>query len=163
MAQDFGYLVSMQESPLTEETRWVTSPKGEVLAFIIRASYRASGLEFLTPDTFGQQIGYMTRPKGEIIQAHVHEEITRTIVGTQEVLIFRSGLVRLDLYERDHTYFGSTVMRPCDVVLLNKGGHSLEILEEAEIIEIKQGPFAEGKDKTKFPTPVVEQITELFH
>lgn len=146
----------------TENSRWIYGRDGQALAFVIRASYKADGLEFLTPDSFGQQIGYMTRPKGEIIQAHVHEEITRTLVGTQEVLIFRSGLVRLDLYERDHTYVGSTLMNPGDVVLLNKGGHSLEILEEAEIIEIKQGPFAEGKDKTKFPTPVVDQIVDLF-
>ena len=80
----------------TENSRWIFGRDGEALAFVIRASYKAIGLEFLTPDSFGQQIGYMTRPKGEVIQAHVHEEITRTLVGTQEVLIFRSGLVRLD-------------------------------------------------------------------
>jgi len=143
-------------------TRWIYGSSGEALAFVIRASFKAHGLEFLTPDTFGQQIGYMTRSTGEIIQAHVHEEITRTVIGTQEVLIFRSGRARLDLYERDHTYVGSTIMNAGDVVLLNKGGHSLEILEEAEIIEVKQGPFAEGKDKTKFTTPIPEKIIELF-
>ena len=146
----------------TKESLWIYGRDGQALAFVIRATYKANGLEFLTPDTFGQQIGYMTRPKGEVIQAHVHEEITRTLVGTQEVLIFRSGLVRLDLYERDHSYVGSTLMNPGDVVLLNKGGHSLEILEEAEIIEIKQGPFAEGRDKTKLPTHVIDEIVELF-
>lgn len=151
----------MSESRNEKKTFWVTSPSGDQLAFVIRASYRAEGLEFLTPDTFGQQIGYMTRPKGEIIQAHVHENITRTLVGTQEVLIFREGLARLDLYESDHTYVGSVYMHPGDVVLLNKGGHSLEILETADIIEIKQGPFAEGKDKTKFPTPILNEIIDL--
>ena len=145
------------------ETRWIYDRSGEQLAFIIRSNFKAVGVEFLTPDTFGQQIGYMTRPKGEIIQAHVHEQITRTIVGTQEVLILRSGIVRLDLYEHDHTYVGSTTMYPGDVVLLNKGGHSLEIIEEADIIEIKQGPYAEGKDKTRFETPQPSEIIELFN
>jgi hypothetical protein len=145
------------------ETRWIYDRFGDQLAFIIRANFKAAGVEFLTPDTFGQQIGYMTRPQGEIIQAHVHEQITRTIVGTQEVLILRSGIVRLDLYEHDRTYVGSTTMYPGDVVLLNKGGHSLEIIEEADIIEIKQGPYAEGKDKTRFETPQPSEIIELFN
>jgi hypothetical protein len=145
------------------ETRWIYDRSGDQLAFIIRANFKAAGVEFLTPDTFGQQIGYMTRPQGEIIQAHVHEQITRTIVGTQEVLILRSGIVRLDLYEHDRTYVGSPTMHPGDVVLLNKGGHSLEIIEEADIIEIKQGPYAEGKDKTRFETPQPSEIIELFN
>jgi hypothetical protein len=142
-------------------TFWVCGRTGEALAFIIRAGFKASGVEFLTPDDFGQQIGYMTRPTGETIQPHVHEQITRTIVGTQEVLIFRSGLVRLDLFEHDRTYVGSTVMHPGDVVLLNKGGHSLYIIEEADIIEIKQGPYAEGRDKTRFDVPTLDSIVEL--
>ena len=54
-------------------------------------------------------------------------------------------------------------VQAADVVLLNKGGHSLEIIEEADIIEIKQGPYAEGKDKTRFETPQPSEIIELFN
>ena len=30
------------------------------------------------------------------------------------------------------------------------GGHGFEMLEKTEIIEIKQGPYANDKDKTRF-------------
>lgn len=140
---------------------WVRGRSGVSLAMVVRAQFKADGLQFLTPDDFGQQVGYMTRPKGEVIQAHVHEQVSRQLVGTQEVLIVKSGLVRLDLFEYDRTYVGSTLMHPGDLVLLNDGGHSLEILEEAEIIEVKQGPFTEGKDKTKFSPGRPHRIVQL--
>jgi hypothetical protein len=142
-------------------TLWIRGRSDEVLAFVVRANYKADGVEFLTPDDYGQQIGYMTRPTGETIQPHVHEQITRTLIGTQEVLVIRSGKLRLDLFEHDQSYVGSTFLGAGDVVLLNKGGHSLYVIEEAEIIEIKQGPYAEGRDKTRFEMNPLETITEI--
>ena len=41
-----------------------------------------------------------------------------------------------------------------DLMLLCTGGHGFEVLEDIDMIEIKQGPFAEGRDKTRFePEP----------
>ena len=37
-----------------------------------------------------------------------------------------------------------------DVILLSSGGHGFEMLENSEIIEVKQGPFAGNIDKTRF-------------
>jgi hypothetical protein len=37
-----------------------------------------------------------------------------------------------------------------DVILLIQGGHGFEMLEETEIIEVKQGPYAGEQDKTRF-------------
>ena len=34
-----------------------------------------------------------------------------------------------------------------DIIILFQGGHGFKILEETRIIEIKQGPYVEGKDK----------------
>jgi mannose-6-phosphate isomerase-like protein (cupin superfamily) len=34
--------------------------------------------------------------------------------------------------------------------LLVKGGHGFEVLEELEMIEVKQGPYAGDQDKTRF-------------
>ena len=31
-----------------------------------------------------------------------------------------------------------------------KGGHGFEVLEELEMIEVKQGPYAGDRDKTRF-------------
>jgi len=133
---------------------WVSDRLNNQMAMIVRSTHKPSGIDFLTPDTFGQQVAYMNRPKGEIIKAHIHEPISRTLVGTQEVLYIRKGRIRVDFYESDRTYVSSMILEAGDLMLLNTGGHGFEVLEEIDMIEIKQGPYAEGRDKTRFePEP----------
>ena len=92
------------------------SCKGQLLAMILRADFKAEGIRFFTPDTFSQQLGYMNRPKGYVIPPHDHNAVPRTIEWTQEVLIVRSGKVRLDLYEPvNREYIESHVLMPGDI------------------------------------------------
>lgn len=123
---------------------------GEVLALIVRANFKAEGIEFLTPDSYSLQLGYMQRPTGYVIQPHVHLPVTRTATYTQEVLFIRSGKVRVDFYTEDKVFLQSRILVVGDVILLIKGGHGFHILEEADIIEVKQGPYQEGNDKERF-------------
>jgi len=133
---------------------WINGVNGNQICLIVRSRFSVSGIDFLTPDAFGQQVAYMNRPKGEIIQAHIHEPISRTLIGTQEVLYIRKGRIRVDFYESDRTYVSSVILEAGDLMLLNTGGHGFEVLEDIDMIEIKQGPFAEGRDKTRFvPEP----------
>ena len=37
-----------------------------------------------------------------------------------------------------------------DVILLVAGGHGFEVLEEIEMVEVKQGPYVGDTDKTRF-------------
>lgn len=125
--------------------------RDRMLALIISADFRAEGIQFFTPDTFSQQLGYMNRPEGYAIPPHDHNPVPRTIEWTQEVLFIKSGKVRLDLYEPDtRVYLESHILLPSDVVLLAHGGHGLVMLEQSEIIEVKQGPYAGEADKTRF-------------
>ena len=139
---------------LSEHVLWICDSAGNQLALVVKSLFSPNRIDFLTPDTFGQQVAYMNRPKGEIIQAHIHEPISRTLIGTQEVLYIRKGRIRVDFYESDRTYVSSMVLEAGDLMLLNTGGHGFEVLEDIDMIEIKQGPFAEGRDKTRFvPEP----------
>jgi hypothetical protein len=139
---------------LSEHVLWIYDSAGNQLALVVKSLFSPNRIDFLTPDTFGQQVAYMNRPKGEIIQAHIHEPISRTLIGTQEVLYIRKGRIRVDFYESDRTYVSSMVLEAGDLMLLNTGGHGFEVLEDIDMIEIKQGPFAEGRDKTRFvPEP----------
>jgi len=127
---------------------------GVMLAIIIRADFHAPGIHFFTPNEFSQQLGYMNRPKGYIIPPHVHNPVAREVHFTKEVLLIKSGRVRVDFYDDDQIYLESRVLRQGDVVLLAFGGHGFEMLEASEIVEIKQGPYAGDADKTRFsPTP----------
>ena len=92
----------------------------------------------------------MKRPEGYIIEPHVHNSVKREVSYTKEVLFIKSGVVRVDFYNNDQQYLKSKILRKGDVILLAYGGHGFEILEEAEIIEVKQGPYAGEDDKTRF-------------
>lgn len=122
----------------------------KLIAIIIRTKFNKKGIEFFTPPDFSQQLGYMNRPKGHRIEPHVHNEVERTINLTQEVLFIKKGIVRVDFYKSNKTYLNSKILQSGDVILLSLGGHGFEMLEDSEIIEVKQGPFAGNIDKSRF-------------
>ena len=121
-----------------------------LLSIIVRADFKSTGIEFFTPSEFSQQLGYMKRNSGYVIEPHVHNPVSRDVEYTKEVLIIRSGKVRVDFYDEGREYLESRKLYPGDIVLLAYGGHGFEMLEDSEIIEVKQGPYAGEQDKTRF-------------
>ena len=119
-------------------------------AIIIKNDFQCEGIKFFTPDSFSQQLGYMNRPKGYIIEPHLHNQLKREIFYTSEVLFIKNGKVQVDFYTNEKDYYSSEVLLKGDVILLIEGGHGFKILEDSEIIEIKQGPYAGNLDKTRF-------------
>ena len=131
-----------------------------ILAMCIRSSFTKDGIHFLTPESFSQQLGYMKRPEGYAIAPHDHNPVPRTIEWTQEVLFIKSGKVRLDLYAQEsREYLESRILEAGDVILLAHGGHGLVMLEESEIIEVKQGPYAGEADKKRFRQVAESDVT----
>lgn len=131
----------------------------QLLSVIIKSNFNKEGIEFFTPDSFSQQLGYMNRPTGYTIDPHVHNPVPREVVWTQEVLFIKSGKIRVDFYDDNKAYLESRILEQGDIILLAAGGHGFEILEKAEIIEVKQGPFCEEKDKTRFKGIEKNKIT----
>jgi hypothetical protein len=122
-----------------------------LIALIIPSHYSIKeGIEFLTPDNFSQQLGFMNRPVGYKIPPHVHNPVVREVIWTQEVLFIKSGKVRVDFYDKNKNYLESVILVKGDVILLAGGGHGFEMLEKSEMIEVKQGPYCADKDKTRF-------------
>ena len=123
---------------------------GRVLATLLRATYHAQGIKFFTPDEYSQQLAYMNRPRGYVIQPHTHNAVPRQVQFTKEVLFIKSGRIRVDFYSEAQKYLESRILDAGDVILLAYGGHGFEMLEASEIIEVKQGPYAGENDKTRF-------------
>ena len=125
--------------------------QGDVLlAIILKSEYQSEGIKFFTPNDFSQQLGYMNRPNGYRIEPHVHNHVKKEVRQTQEVLFIRKGKLRIDFYKEDMKYLESRILEGGDVILLSSGGHGIEILQSAEILEVKQGPYQGEKDKTRF-------------
>ncbi|MDA8777481.1 hypothetical protein N9M74_02455 [Pontimonas sp.] len=125
------------------------------LAIIIRSAKREFGIQFVTPDESVHQIGILRWPSGHVIDAHIHNPMERTIHSTQEVLFIKSGRVRVDLYLDDQTYQCSRILESGDVIFLASGGHGFEILDEAEIVEVKQGPYKGEGEKSRFTPQII--------
>ena len=121
-----------------------------IIAIIVKGNYDKPGISFFTPDDFSQQLAYMHHPAGHIILPHIHNEVRREVLYTKEVLVIKKGKMRCDFYSDDKEYLKSEIVETGDVILLANGGHGFECLEETEMFEIKQGPYAGENDKTRF-------------
>ena len=126
------------------------SHQDTLYALILRAGYTKDGIEFFTPTDFSQQLGYMNRKKGYKISPHIHKRVDRRVTITNEVLFIKSGLVKINFFNLERVFLFSETLYQGDVILLADGGHGFEMLEDSQIIEVKQGPYAGDMDKEKF-------------
>ena len=124
--------------------------QGKLLAMIVSHRFTEPGIHFFTPNELSQQLAYMHHPAGKLIAPHVHNPVAREVAYTQEVLFIRRGKMRVDFYDEAQQYLESRVLETGDVLLLATGGHGFEVLEELEMFEVKQGPYAGDADKTRF-------------
>ncbi|AFY34235.1 hypothetical protein [Calothrix sp. PCC 7507] len=122
----------------------------QLLALIISQKFHAPGIHFFTPNELSQQLAYMHHPAGKVIQPHIHNSFVREVQYTQEVLFIKKGKLRVDFYNNQQQYLESRILEAADVILLVAGGHGFEVLEEIEMIEVKQGPYVGEQDKTRF-------------
>jgi hypothetical protein len=126
--------------------------KGLLYSFILRADFhQEEGIEFFTPKEFSQQLACMKRPAGYRIKPHLHNQNIREVVFTKETLVIKSGKVRIDFYDDEQSYIESRELKAGDIIFLAHGGHGFVMLEESEMVEIKQGPYLDPEsDKTLF-------------
>ena len=130
----------------------------QLLAIIVSRDFQEPGIHFFTPNDLSQQLAYMRHPAGKVIDPHVHNPVSRNVHFTQEVLLIKSGRVRVDFYDNDRNYLESRILQTGDVILLATGGHGFEMLEETQMIEVKQGPYAGDQDKTRFTGVTADRI-----
>lgn len=124
--------------------------QGQLLAIVIWNQFSKPGIHFFTPNELSQQLAYMRHPTGKVIEPHVHNPVTREVQYTQEVLFIKRGKLRVDFYNNQQQYLESRILEAGDAILLVTGGHGFEVLEEIEMIEVKQGPYVGEQDKTRF-------------
>jgi hypothetical protein len=133
-------------------------------AIIIRNDYHEPGIHFFTHAECSQQLGFMRYPVGHVIEPHVHNLNTRFVHFTREALFLRRGRLRVDFYTDTGQYFESRELGAGDVILLTSGGHGFQVLEEIDMIEVKQGPYsADSVDRRRIKgiTAAQARITKL--
>ncbi len=127
---------------------------GRTLAVIVSSRFHEPGIRFFTDDSASLQLGSMSHPAGKIVAPHLHNPVPREVLNTQEVIFIRKGRLRVDFYDGERAYLESRVLEAGDAILLIEGGHGFEVIEDAELFEVKQGPYLSEQDKTRFdPEP----------
>ena len=127
--------------------------KGSIIAIIVPSDFEKDGIEFFTPNELSQQLAYMRHPAGHHIVPHTHKRVDRNVQNTLETLFIRHGRVKIDFYNVKQEYLGERIVKTGDVVLLVSGGHAFTMMEQTEMIEVKQGPYAGDLDKVRFEDP----------
>lgn len=122
---------------------------GELLAMIVRGSFRGGRYNFFTPDDFPLQLGQNFYPPGETIEAHTHVPQERHVNRVNEFIYLVAGRLLLHLFALDRSPVKDVELVAGDCVLLTGGGHGFEVLEESRLLEVKQGPYLGVEDKVK--------------
>ena len=117
--------------------------KNQLIGFRLRVLPKGS-----IPLTEGKeplQAVALKHPKGSYLKAHMHAPRKRITTCLQECLIVKKGKIKLDLYGPDKKFFKFIYLSAGDIFLLMHGGVGIHIIKDAEIIEVKNGPFKEDK------------------
>ena len=122
----------------------------ELLALIVSRDYQHEGAAFLTEPHHSIQLGYFNHPADYTITPHVHKPCHRQTSTTQEVLFIKSGRVRVDFFSTEQLFLQSEELHQGDWIVLFQGGHGFVMLEDSEMIEVKNGPYAGSEDKVRF-------------
>ena len=127
--------------------------KNKLFALIVRRQFRKkSGINFFTSKEATQQFGFMKHKKNHIVKPHKHNKRLTKILRTTEVILLLKGTLRVDFYNDKNKYLFSKIINEGDIIMLVYGEHGFKILKDAEMIEVKQGPYSLASDKIKFNT-----------
>ena len=125
--------------------------KKKLFALIVRGKFRKkTGINFFTDNNATQQFGYMKHRKNYVIKPHKHNKRLTKILTTTEVIILFKGILRVDFYDNKKIYLFSKKIFGEDIIMLLNGGHGFKVLNDVEMLEVKQGPYKLSKDKVKF-------------
>ncbi len=100
------------------------------------------GLNFFSQNEDFIQVGVWGYGAGKELKAHIHNEVKREVLWTQEVLFVRCGKLRANIYDTNENKVAELEVNAGDVIILLRGGHGYDILENGtQVLEIKNGPY----------------------
>ena len=122
----------------------------KLYALLIKKKRRfiKKGVDFVTKESDLMQLGFLNHKKKHKIKSHIHLKKPRIINYCTEVLLIEKGKVKITFYDsKNRNIKKDQILNKGDIIILFQGGHGFEILEKTQIIEVKQGPYVENKDK----------------
>jgi hypothetical protein len=117
------------------------------------------GVQFLTTPDNPFQIGMHLAPKGKIMQPHFHRlDHPLTVDTIEEILMIQSGVIVVTLYNKDGEVIEKKTLKAGDSILLMHEGHGVDIIEDAQIFEVKQGPYPGALNAKMYVKPQEKKV-----
>ncbi len=111
----------------------------------IRIKKLSEGSVAVTESDGALQLLTLKNKKGHIVTAHAHTPVGRITQTLQECIVVLKGKVRVDLYASGKKVVKRIQLKSGETFITIAGGHSVIFLEDSEIIETKNGPFAKDR------------------
>ena len=118
-----------------------------LVAIAFRYSDLQNGTKFYTDKNLPIQFASMQRSKGEVVKTHTHNKRKSIIENTTEILVIKSGILRIKLLGEDKKFISDVELSSNDIIILYRGYHGISFLEDTIMFEFKQGPYLEQNCK----------------
>lgn len=80
--------------------------------------------------------------EGKHLAAHQHLNVPREAAFTQEAVVMVRGRMRTTVFDEQRNLVAEVELRQGDAMVLLRGGHGYDILEDGtRVLEIKNGPY----------------------
>lgn len=100
------------------------------------------GLNFYSQDNDFIQVGVWGYSDGKELKAHIHNEVKREVLWTQEVLFVRKGKICANIFDTAENKIAQIEVSAGDIIILLRGGHGYDIIEDGtQVLEVKNGPY----------------------
>ncbi len=111
----------------------------------IKIKKRKLGTSPITDTESFLQVLTLNYKKGHVVIPHDHKPKKRITTELNECIVIVKGKVRVKLYGGERKPVKQVILSTGDTFLYMRGGHSVHFLDDAELIEIKNGPFIDDR------------------
>lgn len=126
----------------------------QCLALFIPNQNETKGTQFFTNSAAALQVGLIARTTGDSIPAHRHLPINIQYTGIRNEFIYvKKGRVTVTIFADNGDEVCQETLVAGDAMLQLLGGHGFYFEEPTQLIEVKQGPYAnQQQDKVLYET-----------
>lgn len=96
---------------------------------------------FISPPESSFQFGLLAHRAGYTETPHYHKAARRVIEDLQQMFVVQRGIVAVQLFADTGELLREVVLHPGDAIVLIHGVHAIRIIEDAQCLSVKQGPF----------------------
>lgn len=119
---------------------------GRRFATVIRASARVGQSTFCSEPDSSFQLGLLAHKAGFLEPPHVHKPLTRSIEDVQQMFVVQRGVIQVEFYGDHGEPMHEVRLHAGDAIVLIAGAHAIRVLEDAQCVTVKQGPFLGGEN-----------------